>query len=277
MGRMVSTLVIALTVALAGPAHADGASPPPPAQITWSGNFETGDIGQFAGNPPQCFTQNDSTCQAVSSPVRQGAFSGKFTTNATDRPPTTQRAMVFGYPPGEQDGSESYYAMAMMFPTGFTTPSWMDFMDFGHRDHELRGCVMAELVASYDDAPPAHQIFLHLCTGVIGSTLAHRQFKIQDGLNIGQWNEYVLHIRWRHDSAGLFEIWRRVQGESVWRKALTFNGPTTYYDPSWSAPVVLGFEYGMYRSGDLGGPQSIYHDGLVRGSTFDAVVQAAFG
>jgi hypothetical protein len=74
----------------------------------------------------------------------------------------------------------------------------------------------------------------------------------------------VLHIRWRHDSAGLFEIWRRVQGESVWTKALTFNGPTTYFDPSPSAPVVLGFEYGMYRSGDLGGPQSIYHDGLVR-------------
>jgi hypothetical protein len=45
----------------------------------------------------------------------------------------------FGYPPGEQDGSEPYYAMAMMFPTGFTTPSWMDFMDFAHRDTSSAG------------------------------------------------------------------------------------------------------------------------------------------
>jgi hypothetical protein len=272
-------IMIAVMVAgaLLGPAATPAAvsPPPPPGEVTFRGDFETGDLSQFAGRPPQCFTQNDSTCEVVGRGARQGMYAGRFTTNATDDPPTTQRAMVFGYPPGEQDGGESYYAFAVMFPTGFVTPSWLDFLEFDIRDHGILGCNMVEFFASYDDAPPAHQVFVRVCAGLT-SDVHERTFNVQDGLNVGQWNEYVLHVKWRHDATGLLEVWHRVQG-GAFAKVVTYEGPTDYFDSSWTQPEVVGFEYGMYRSGDTGGPQSVYHDGLVRGTSLDAVVRAAFG
>jgi hypothetical protein len=272
--RLVTIAVLA-AAALFAPAAAEAAVSPSAGEVTWRGDFETGDISQFAGSPPQCFTQNTSTCAVVTSPVRQGAYAGKFTTNATDNPRATQRAMVFGQPPGEQDGGESYYAFAVMFPTGFKTPSWLDFLEFDVKNHSVLGCNMEEFFASYDDAPPAHQVFLRICAGS-ASNPQETTFKVQDGLNIGQWNEYVFHVRWRHDTSGLIEVWHRVQG-GTFAKVVTYNGATDYFDPAWTQPVELGFEYGMYRSGDAGGQQSVYHDGLVRGTSFDAVAHAAFG
>jgi len=271
------TLAVMAAGALLVSAAVAAAAPPSltPGEVTYRGDFETGDISQFAGQPPQCFTQNDSTCEVVSAGARQGTYAGKFTTNATDDPPTTQRAMVFGFPPGEQDGGESYYAFAVMFPTGFETPSWLDFLEFDVRDHSILGCNMVEFFASYDDAPPAHQVFIRVCAGLAGD-VHDRTFKVQHDLNVGQWNEYVLHVKWRHDATGLLEVWHRVQG-ATFEKVVTYDGPTDYFGSSWTLPAEIGFEYGMYRSGDTGGAQSVYHDGLVRGTSFEAVADAAFG
>jgi hypothetical protein len=98
-------------------------------------------------------------------------------------------------------------------------------------------------------------------------------FKIQQGLHLGRWNDYVLHVTWRPRANGLFVVWHRVEG-GKWRRALLYRGPTMLYKPG--ARDSIGVSEGFYR------PRSarrttIYQDGFVRGESFAAVARAAFG
>jgi hypothetical protein len=240
--------------------------------ITFRGDFETGDRSQWS----DCHTQNASRCSVTRSPVRQGRFAGRFTTSAADDPPTTERAENVA-DLGDTLGDEAYYAWSTMFPRGFRTPSWANFQQFGAGNTGITDCVQEHFFVSYDppSTGPANAVYLEICAGDLTSGVKPRKrtFKLHDGLNLGRWNDYVVRARWSYRADGRFVVWHRVAG-GRWRRVLDFHGATAQYEKG--EPVHMATAEGLYRSGTTR-PATVYHDGFVRGTSFDAVRAAAFG
>ncbi|MEA2322533.1 MAG: hypothetical protein QOD81_2383 [Solirubrobacteraceae bacterium] len=240
--------------------------------ITFRGDFETGDRSQWS----DCHTQNASRCSVTRSPVRQGRFAGKFTTSASDDPPTTERAENVA-DLGDGLGDTAYYAWSTMFPRGFRTPSWANFQQFGAGNTGITDCVQEHFFVSYDPPShgPANAVYLEICAGDLssGRKPGKRTFKLHDGLNLGRWNDYVVRAHWSHRADGRFVVWHRVAG-GRWRRVLDFRGATAQYQNG--EPIRMATAEGLYRSGTTR-PATVYHDGFVRGTSFDAVRAAAFG
>jgi hypothetical protein len=242
--------------------------------ITFRGDYETGDDSQW----DDCHVQNASRCSVVRRPVRQGRFAGRFTTSAAADPGGTERAENVVTDLGDTLGSDKYYAWSTMFPRGFRTPSWANFRQFGGGNTGITGCVQEHFYASYDPPSngPADAVFLEICAGDLSSGQMPRKrvFKVHDRLNLGRWNDYVLHVRWSHRSAdGLLTVWHRVAG-GRWRRAVSYRGPTAQYQSGQRTRI--GTTEGLYRSGTTS-PATVYHDGFVSGRSFAAVTRAAFG
>ncbi|MEA2268645.1 MAG: hypothetical protein QOC64_1255 [Solirubrobacteraceae bacterium] len=241
--------------------------------ITFRGDYETGDRSQWS----ECHTQNRSRCSVTRSPVRQGRFAGKFTTSASDDPPTTERAENVAAL-GDRLGDEAYYAWSTMFPRGFRTPSWANFHQFGAGNTGITGCVQEHFFVSYDPPSrgPANAVYVEICAGDVSSGRMPRAhvFKLHDGLNRGRWNDYVVHVRWSHRRAeGRFVVWHRVAG-GRWRRVLDYHGATAQFQHGQR--IRMAAAEGLYRSG-TSKPATIYQDGFVRGTSFAAVEAAAFG
>jgi len=240
--------------------------------ISFRGDYESGDRSQWL----ECFTEGAATCTVTRTPVRQGSYAGVFTTSPDRTRGATERAENVAYP-GDRLGTASYYAWSTLFPRGFDTPSWANVRQFFQRYYEKTGCVQEHFYVSHTGARPrpADSLFLEICAGDIssGRTVSRHVFKIQQGLHLGRWNDYVLHVVWSYRSSGLFVVWHRVQGRA-WRRALLYRGPTMQYKPR--ARVSVGVSEGFYRS-RASGPATIYQDGFVRGKSFAAVSRAAFG
>jgi hypothetical protein len=253
-------------------AAADGSGATGDTGISFRGDYESGDRSQWL----ECFRQGAATCSVTRNPVRQGSYAGVFTTSPARTRGHTERAENLAYP-GDGLGSESYYAWSTLFPRGFETPSWANVRQFFPRDYELTGCVQEHFYVSHTGAAPrpADSLFLEICAGDIssGRPMSRRVFKIQQGLHLGRWNDYVVHVVWSYRSRGLFVVWHRVQGRA-WRRALLYRGPTLQYKRR--ARVSVGVSEGFYRS-RASKPATIYQDGFVRGRSFAGVSRAAFG
>jgi len=269
VGVIVVLLAAVVVLAAAGTSGERSAARGP---IDFRGNYETGDLSQWG----QCHTQNRSRCGVTTRVVRQGRYAGRFTTSSADDPGGTERAENVA-DLGDKLGSSRYYAWSTMFPRGFRTPSWANFRQFGAGNTGITGCVQEHFFASYDPPShgPANATYVEICAGDLssGRTPPKRVFKIHQHLNLGRWNDYVLHVRWSYRRAGRLTVWHRVAG-GRWRRAVDSHGPTAKYQRA--QPVRMGTREGLYRSA-APTPATVYHDGFVSGDSFNAVVAAAFG
>jgi hypothetical protein len=272
--RRVAAVVVLLAglvvLAAAGTSGLHSAAKSP---VGFRGDYETGDLSQW----PQCHTENRSRCSVTTRVVRQGRYAGRFTTSSADNPGGTERAENVA-DLGDTLGSSRYYAWSTMFPRGFRTPSWANFRQFGAGNTGITGCVQEHFFASYDPPSrgPANATYVEICAGDLSSGRMPRKrvFKIHQGLNLGRWNDYVVHIRWSYRRAeGRLTVWHRVGG-GRWRRAVDYRGATAQYQRG--QPIRMGTREGLYRSA-APQPATVYHDGFVSGDSFEAVTASAFG
>jgi hypothetical protein len=299
-------LLLTTLFVLLGAGAAQGGS-----SITFVGNFETGDYGQWGVLQHDSLAPTSANFQVVTSPVRQGTYAAKFTAKQAYSPFGWNESTEVTHEFSDQtQGTDYYYGVSLMFPTSWTDPvGWAEIeqwytLDFG----QFLGPAPLAIDAG------AGQIGLNVNTGlspIVGGpsfqwAYSHH-FTIAPTLSLGQWNDIVLHVHWAADNSGVLEVWWRT-GNNAFTKVLSLTGiPTLRYNPNFNGgaadPIGL-IKEGIYRSsdcnhdasGNIFGPSQahtpgtcyygaagsqpdtvVYDDGFVRAAAYDDVVNELSG
>jgi hypothetical protein len=157
-----------------------------------------------------------------------------------------------------------YYATSYYFPT-----TWAGTQLHGDSNSW-------SIVAQFHPSGSGTWGFLYAAATTAGGTQTYWadfgntnvQFSDGGAITLGKWTDFVIEIDW---GASALSIWRRDDGQSTFTEVVTNQ---TVGAP----PGQCYFKQGLYRGGDVSGRTDVYWFGpTVRGSTFSAVEQAAFG
>lgn len=182
-----------------------------------------------------------------------------------------------------------FYALSIKLPNDWTAPerslgkgaTWGIFLQL-HSPDRLNSPPAIALTAEND-------FHANLC---VGNFLVNGKRKdsisIPFGnnageLNKGHWVQFVIDVVWAADHSGSLTIYRKNIDHSEWTKALELkNTPTLQYGSDISevssddAISPHYWKMGYYRSATEGLVSNVWLGPLVRGTSFDEVVKAAF-
>ncbi len=205
------------------------------AGVVWKGDFETGDTSQYTSAQ----RVSADRLQVVRSPVRQGRYALKATVRQGDDPINSsgnRNELVYqGY---EKEGSEYYYRWQVLFPADYpSVKTWQVFTQWHHD-----GCC---------GSPPV-EFFVY--GEEIRLTLTDSVTPWRTTLVRGQWQDFILHVRWSSDpNVGFVELWHN--GQLVLPKS---KHATMY------AGDGIYLKLGLYRSDTVQPVGVVYHDGFVQ-------------
>ena len=212
------------------------------AGVVWRGDFETGDISQYR----RAQWVSADRLQVVESPVFQGRYALQATVKQGDDPINSsgnRNELVYqGY---ETEGSEYYYRWQVLFPQDYpSVKTWQVFTQWHHD-----GCC---------GSPPV-EFFVY--GEEIRFTLADSVTPWKTALVRGQWQDFILHVKWSPDPAvGFVELWHNGQRVlSRYAHATMYPGDGIY------------LKLGLYRSDTVQPVGVVYHDGFVQGTRLEDV------
>ena len=213
------------------------------ADVLWRGDYETGDLSQWAhidGRPDRL--------TVVQGPVRQGKYAlrvelhqGDFSSSGTRNEVENSSSQW-----NEVEGNDKWYAWSTMFPSDFPAPNtWQVFTQWHHS-----GCC---------GSPPAE-------FDVYGETiqLAHKGSTIlwNTPLVRGVWHDFVVHVHWSSTS-GFVDLYYDGTKVLDHKTVQTLNpGEYTY------------MKQGLYRDASISQVAVVYHDGMVMGTSLADVAPA---
>ena len=213
------------------------------AQPLWSGDFETGDLSQWAPRLDVMPGTNDRMV-VVDEPVREGRHAVRATVKYGDIINNGARAEVVLADRKFGEGDERWFHWYTLFPADFlSSPGWMVVtqwhsngvsvpLAFTLHDEVLSFRLMG---LEYDQAGQWDKGTLW-----------------QAPLQRGRWNEYLLHVKFSGSyDVGFVELW--VNGEPVVPKTTHATLP-----PGDSVYLKMG----LYRDRGIDWDQSVYHDGM---------------
>jgi hypothetical protein len=260
---------------------------PPPAQgnVSFTGDFETGNISQWNYGAQCANTGVSSSSSLVSGTVNvesqivgQGNYAAEFDLPAASVNNFCQALVKRPF----SIGSDDYYGLMVRFPTNWQEPSsagWgMSLAQFNFQN--IWGSPV-NLMAHGDHVSLVMQT--GLCSAVststpgcaysngIGGNLA-QAYAAPAPLALGVWHEFVVHVHWAADNSGAVEVWHRLKGTSAWTKTVSISGhPTVQWTSSSGYSDSSGWTVdmaGAYR-GNSDFPLTIWQDGFVRATSFD--------
>jgi hypothetical protein len=159
-------------------------------EITWKGDFETGDTSQWS------YILNDAGISVVSEVKAEGSSAGRITIDASHLWPNGLNRVEFQYAPPTQataEGADTYFGWSFYLPELLTTD-----------DHQI----------GYFESDNTYQQVMSV--GLQGSTLSFatrrptNQVHLQaDGvIQAGKWHDIILHVHWSQNSAdGRVNLW----------------------------------------------------------------------
>lgn len=202
------------------------------AKVIFNGDFETGNTSQFRRSETCC----SYSVQAVTSPVRSGKYAARFELRRTDADvANSKRAEIL--PPSPYDGSN--------ITGGVGDERWFGFSIFIPKDWVDDNTSAEELVWQVHDIPDSCEDFRSppVSLLVIGGNFVFekewdsractpgnrmegvKRFPI-GALKKGQWNDFVVHVKWSYGSDGFTQVWR--DGTML----VNDKGPNFYNDTS---------------------------------------------
>ncbi len=215
------------------------------ASIVWRGDFETGNTSQWDREQ----SVSSSRLQAVSSPVREGRYALKATVRKGDDPidasGNRNELLYLSYEPS---GSEYFYKWSTLFPSSFPRSSrWQIFTQWHHTG--LNGSPPLEFYI-IDDV-------IHLRAGGVNGKVVYSA-----PLQRGQWNDYVLHVKWSSNpDVGFVELYHNGKLAVPKTKAVTqFSGQRNY------------LKFGLYRDDSIAPEGVVYHDGFTVATKLEDVM-----
>ena len=231
-------------------------------------------------------------------PVRQGKYAGRLMVRPGDNKPGTsgERCEPEHYHDDwnnyyqETIGDDYYYGWSNYFPTTWTNPTgWGNIFQF-HHSNPINPPIAINV--AFDT------IAVSVLTGetvVSGENMEHREYayrnyqRFLNTLNKGQWNDFIMHVKFRPDWTGIIEIWHKTQSQSTFTKLVTLTGiptmqwsyNTELFQPefeisygTWLTSPVW-FRNGLYRGSGGTNTNVLFHDNFARGTTF-AEIAARF-
>lgn len=224
--------------------------------------------------------------ELVSSPVRQGKRSGRFTARQGYSPFGHGEDSELVFYGEEQDNDDYWYAWSTLFPVDWREP--YDWGVFAQWHSKLATSPQIGFYATENSA--SFTVF----SGLADEKANRAQFDIHRPLlrtlSKGRWNDFVLHVHWSSTSTGFTEVFHRLQGERALRRLATVRHvPTFQFAPDGRGKGAY-LLFGLYRgshcaqptqlgctsSRGIQPPNVIYHDGFVRARTFSDAVSTAF-
>lgn len=228
---MTKSWLLSLALVLPAAAHAS---------VVWRGDFETGNASQW--------TKQESVASdrlmIVTDRVHQGTYALRASVQQGDNPihaSGNRNELVYigeEINPQAAEGKELYYSWSTLFNEDYPSANtWQVFTQFHH--------------TGLNGSPPVEFYVLgeQMRMRVGGSTA---QDLWSAPLNRGQWNDFVLHIKWSSNpNVGFVELYHN--GQVVvprTPRATMFAGDGVY------------MKQGLYRSEKIAQPGVVYHDGL---------------
>lgn len=245
--------------------------PPPPLAPFFAGDWESGGLSPWGGADYRTGGQLADQIAVVASPVRQGRFAARFTVRPGDKYSYTsgERSEVFFTESREAEGDVRWYAWSTLFPSDWVEPrGWGIFLQW-HSDFPHPPPVAFNARGDY--------VRLDLYSGTLSSTGAasykssHRLLDISKG----SWNDFVARIHWSL-AGGSITVWHRVEGEPTFAKRLDVAGVPTLQQKGGAVSTNY-LKHGLYRADDPLVTNTIFHDGLRRGTALDDVAGAFDG
>ena len=276
-----ASAVLALVVLVAGASSS-------PATVDWSAGFEGQSWSPWQGLQHDQNEPLADSFQFVTDPVRTGRYAAKFIVRQGEGPSWgTETTELCCGPAGEgAPGTEHYWAFSTYFPTDWREPyHWGLFFQ----------------LHAGDDMPPAiafaagaDAAWINIRAGRIDPSKPDWSYgafpRILSTLAKGHWNDFVLHVRWSVTD-GQVQVWHRLAGETSFTQVLDLDHvPTLQQYPSGTVAGIYT-KLGLYRDSYCSKPvhpgctsslgvqpaSTLYDDSFARGSSFDEVVNAAWG
>jgi polysaccharide lyase-like protein/IPT/TIG domain-containing protein len=289
LGAVAVSLLAVSLLAVASGGRSSGA------EISFRGDWDTGDAKQWTGLQRETDRPAADSFNVVSSPVRQGSYGAQFVARHGYSPFGHNESVEAVWQTADQgQDSEYYYAWSTLFEDNWVSlPDWGKFVQFFSDRASVFG---GGPPISFDSAHDRIEIDVHTGLSSVNdenpSIEYERNWVVSSSLNLGRWNDFVVHLRFAGDHTGLLEAWHRVAGEGRFRKVASADGiPTLRWNPAYGVDAIGSIKLGLYRKSycdlpvelDCTSPQGIqppsvlYQDGFTRGSSFGAVAEAAFG
>jgi uncharacterized protein (TIGR03382 family) len=215
------------------------------ASTLWKGDFETGDLSQWT----RAQSVASDRLQVVSDVTREGSKALKVTVRQGDNPiaASGNRNEVV-YLTEEAQGSEYYYKWSTLFPDNYPIANTWQLFAQWHQE----GCCGSPPLEFYVVGQE-----LHLRAGGSEGKIIWTGPLVR-----GQWNDFVLHVKWSSDpNVGFVELYRN--GKLVAPKtyaATQFGGERNY------------LKLGLYRDNSISQVGVVYHDGFAMGTTLEDVM-----
>ena len=252
-------LCLVLVVPLAAPfaASAQGAEKPPIAAFT--GDFESGDLSQWAGRE----AARADSIGVVADPVRAGRYAARFTVRAGERVSNGNRAEIF-HDPGDKAGREVWYRWSFLMPHDFADTQWKPgvWQCIGQW-HDQPDKSLGETWANFPGRSPSIAVYYTSKKGVSAIEVWSGTYAKGEAqkivatapINKGQWQDVTFHIRWSQGDDGFVEPFlngkplinpdgddHRATGPNMWNAA-------SHY-----------LKIGLYRSTQIKTTNSVYFD-----------------
>ena len=244
------------------------------ANVVFNGDFETNDYSQWETANSGLNCPNPSTqAHIVTNPVRRGTYSTEMIVHDGDELWGGERCdLERPHAYDENNGDDYWYQWSTFFPsdwtnlTGAPDDDWLLIADWhatGDPDFEnVCQPLQIEMNAS-------NQLIAKMLTGDVtgydcydgsGSANSYDQV-IVDGVELGKWNDFVIHIKWTPENTGVIEIWHKTDDETSFAKVFEkTNIPTMQYVNNTSNVDSPNFMLAHYRSLEQSHTSTLYHD-----------------
>ena len=244
------------------------------ADVVFNGDFETGNYSQWETANSGLNCPNSSTqAHIVTDPVRRGTYSTEMIVHDGDELWGGERCdLERPHAHDENNGDDYWYQWSTFFPsdwtnlTGAPDDDWLLIADWhatGDPDFEnVCQPLQIEINAS-------NQLIAKMLTGDVtgydcydgsGSANSYDQV-IVDGVELGKWNDFVIHVKWTPENVGVIEIWHKTDDETSFAKVFEkTNIPTMQYVNDISNVDSPYFILAHYRSLAQTHTSTLYHD-----------------
>jgi hypothetical protein len=221
--------------------------------VLWSGDYETGNFSQWGEGTVQAVPGDATVTPGF---ARQGRYAARFVVRPGDNPirSSGERAEVYRST-GETAGTESWWGWSTYFPAAFN-PNPDSFWNIFTQWHTTANNGQSNLNFEVNTQTSPWTIQLRTFGGDI-DTNQHR-FALA-ALERDRWYDFIVHVRWAPDDSGFVEVW--LNGANVLPRT---SIPTIYRG------LGVYLKQGFYR-GASGLTTTLYHDGMRRGDSYDAV------
>lgn len=233
--------------------------------ILWRGDFETGDLSQWAGIHTGSAWLSDSSINVVTSPVRQGKYAAQFTDNTNPYGNSFDRAELSSTQAttGGYNGQDWYYSWSTYLPsnpnlkTGWA--DWTNLMQWMDLYHQCSPPAVVLIMPGYRNNPPSANPFFTFVDQPMDNqngcaTLGPKhQFYLGDVV-YDQWVDFTMHIKWSADpTIGYVELWKNGKQLIAKQNMRTLDTSGGVYQ-----------EAQLYRGNNWTGTNVVYHDNVIR-------------